>query len=1828
MFPISQRLFIVTGLALLIVGLGALYLARDPGPPASEGPVPRTPISAPEPVKPSADRPSLPAFPDALSPEAKNGNRRAQAGLQLESVAGQREMKDRYAGKPVLEQKEQVQTVAGVVQVRRTRLIQDASFKYAVIRVEDELIRGQTGDRLIRQVAMVGDHVLVKPVRKDQDETELLRLLQGEGATLRRKMPASGTLLIAFANPKLDTVPQMVSRLSGLKDLVKYAEPDFIVQTQATPNDPAFSSLWGLHNTGQSGGVADADIDAPEAWNIHTGSATVKVAVLDTGMDLTHPDLEPNLWTNPNEIAGNGIDDDQNGYIDDVHGWDFVNNDAIAADDHNDGTSRGHGTHCAGTIGAVGNNAVGVVGVCWQVSLIPLKILDANSHGPLSDAEEALTYAANLGVDVASNSWTNTSYTQALQEAMNATEAAGMLVVAAAGNSAKYTEFYPEYPASFDNANIISVAATNRQDALWADSNYGSVSVDLAAPGVDIHSTLPGGTYGLMTGTSMACPHVAGACALVKSYRPSLTAAEIRNLILKSADELPALADKTVTGGRLNVLAALRAANDLLVTPGTGLIASGAQGGPFTPTGKAYSVTNYSGQSITWRAATDQPWLTLTPASGSLPAGHSVNVQVTVNSAAGSTLPGGTHVAEVSVTNESSGRVQARSVAVQVNAVPVYQFDLETDPGWPRTGEWAYGVPQGGGATVGGRKDPTAGATGSHVLGINLAGDYSTSVGQAQYLTAGPFDLTNYRNLKLRYQRWLNTDSTPYVYAQVQVSWDGSTWQSIMNNDSKSFADAAWTQMEHSLPAGAEGQSQVYVRWMHWVAQTGGYARSGWNLDDIQIIGSPQQQMTLTLPDSVTEGEAAQQALLSISPAPPTNLTVTLTSSRPGAELTLPATVTIPAGATEAAFQISAIDDALADGTQTVTITASATGYPTASGSVKVHDNESESLTLVLPASVQEGSGTLANVASLRLNAPAAADITVSLTSSNPGKLAVPASLVLPKGLTSVALPLTVPDDNLIDGTQTVTITASVSHWPAAEGVLSVTDNEARILTVSLPDRRLESAGVIPRAGLVQASGTLAQPLVVSLASSDTSELIVPASVTIPAGSSSVTFSLEFPDDEEEDGEQEVTVTASSPGFTSGSDTMKVADNESPALPYLPSPASGQNPAPPNTSLSWQYDPNSGSRPDSYQIYFDTKPSPTVSLGITANRTVPLSQLNPETTYYWRVVSRKGSITRQGPVWSFVTPEVGPVHHFIWLWDPAPTVVGAGVPFPVRIQAVDEYGVRLSQYGKRTPLIAVQEFPETTTDTGSYSWTFPLASYSHDARTQCIYLPTEVGPEGKLTALALELVSPPGQTLNAFTLRLKHTSRTGYPAGQRTWESGGWTTVYSGNVTLSGSGWKSFTFTTPFDYDGSSNLMVDFSFNNSSYSTDGVTLATLSGPEDRTLAFQADSTHGDPASWSGTLPEGTAYEALPNLRFRRASRELTVEPDTSGDYTQGSWAGQVSLPHPGTTLRLKVTDPDDETILGLSSPLQVISLEDFQLDPEVPFTGGSTNKVSGPSLGTGYEYEFQRALQQDFGDAASSGYVTSPEHVFTGLQDGLLYHYRARSRTGGALGRWSPIERSTQDATPPAITFSLGSGGMTSRSQMNLSGTGTDISGIASLKVNETASTSSDAHANWSTPALPLEEGLNSFTVVATDKAVPPNVKEVVWTITRLSQPAEDSNANGMPSLLEYAFNSSGAADGKGLPVLSIVKHPDTQKPHLLLRYRRLIINPSELVYAVETSPDMIAWTPLTTSAETVSVSETGDGLTELVQIRLNPSIDLQQRRFARLRIETSPTAP
>jgi subtilisin family serine protease len=374
----------------------------------------------------------------------------------------------------------------------------------------------------------------------------IVKLKNSDTSTLKN-LKSVRTLNLSFGNFAVIESDQKLADLKSLAN-IEYIEPNFTYKAFTAPTDANFSKQWGLNNDGKnsgsiwSPGKKGIDISALEAWKITKGNRSVKIAVIDTGVDYNHPDLSKNIMVNDAELNGtDGVDDDNNGYIDDVYGYDFGNNDNDPMDGH------GHGTHCAGVIGA-SHDAQGIAGVMANVQILPIKFLKDNGSGTLEGAIGAIDYAISRGVDIMSNSWGGPGNSQALKEAIIRARDAGITFIAAAGNSNADNDSTMTLPAGYDLENIISVGALDGKGKKAGFSNYGKTSVHVFAPGVDIYSTVQNGGYKKMSGTSMACPHVAGVAGLILSSEPNMSYVDIRARLMATSIKTSDLSIYTASG--------------------------------------------------------------------------------------------------------------------------------------------------------------------------------------------------------------------------------------------------------------------------------------------------------------------------------------------------------------------------------------------------------------------------------------------------------------------------------------------------------------------------------------------------------------------------------------------------------------------------------------------------------------------------------------------------------------------------------------------------------------------------------------------------------------------------------------------------------------------------------------------------------------------------------------------------------------------------------------------------------------------------------------------------------------------------------------------------------------------------------------------------------------------------------------------------------------------------------------------------------------------------------------------------------------------------------
>lgn len=375
---------------------------------------------------------------------------------------------------------------------------------------------------------------------------------------LHRKMKAKArSPFKIFTQFQVVTLPKEITTQQALKFYnaqkeVAFAEPHYKVRAfqNKRPQDILFEEQWALENTGQRGGVPGSDTDALKAWEVYQPKKEIIVAVIDTGADYEHPDLIDNMWKNTDEIPRNGIDDDGNGYVDDVHGYNFYDDIPDPMDDNM------HGTHCSGIIAAA-HNKIGIRGIAPNAKIMPVKFLGAWGDGELEDGIQAIEYAMINGAHIMSNSWGGPPYSQTLDEVIQRVQQKGILFVAAAGNDHSNNDTEPTYPASYLSSNVLSVAASNPKDTVATFTNWGPRSVHIAAPGRHILSTIPDEGYKTASGTSMAAPYVSGAAAVVWSHFPEMDYLDVKNRLIQTVDRQYIFEEQVLAGGRLNLYNAL-----------------------------------------------------------------------------------------------------------------------------------------------------------------------------------------------------------------------------------------------------------------------------------------------------------------------------------------------------------------------------------------------------------------------------------------------------------------------------------------------------------------------------------------------------------------------------------------------------------------------------------------------------------------------------------------------------------------------------------------------------------------------------------------------------------------------------------------------------------------------------------------------------------------------------------------------------------------------------------------------------------------------------------------------------------------------------------------------------------------------------------------------------------------------------------------------------------------------------------------------------------------------------------------------------------------------
>ena len=651
---------------------------------------------------------------------------------------------------------------------------------------------------------------------------------------------------LRLAGVAVDVDEQLIEVLES-DARVAYAEPNYFLNISETPpDDPLFDKLWNLHNTGQTGGTVDADIDALEAWEIGTGSHDVIIAVIDTGVDVTHEDLLANLWTNPQECPqgvgkcrADGVDDDGNGYVDDFHGINAITNSGALLDDY------GHGTHVAGIAAAAGNNGKGVVGVSWKARIVGCKFISAFGTGTTSNAVKCFNYLYDLrhnqkqNIVATNNSWGGGGASRSLKEAMGRVDSPLHVCAAGNGNSNRKT-----YPAAYDLDNIISVAATDRDDLYAGFSNYGEDWVDLAAPGVSIGSTVPTGRcpmctssgYGASSGTSMAAPHVVGAAALIWSEFVGLNNQQVKQRILSGADPLPEQSKKTLTNGRLNLFNAMEkdstppaAVSDL--SPSGVLLtkiilswtATGDDG--FTGRSTAYDVRYATApiSNATWDSAQRVVTAPTPAASGSRETVEVAGLE-----------PDTTYYFALRVADNVGNASDLSNIVIARTSAGTIVFEDDMESG---SGKWSI---------------EDAAKSLWHLTGLRFNSpetawyygqeqdrNYDTGEAHRGTITSGVIDIAGADDALLSFYEWSELqNNTRFDRTRVQVSTDGTTWRTVFESHG---TEGRWARRDVDLSQALSESGSIQVRfWFDTIDETFN-ENEGWYIDDVRVLTAKLQ---------------------------------------------------------------------------------------------------------------------------------------------------------------------------------------------------------------------------------------------------------------------------------------------------------------------------------------------------------------------------------------------------------------------------------------------------------------------------------------------------------------------------------------------------------------------------------------------------------------------------------------------------------------------------------------------------------------------------------------------------------------------------------------------------------------------------------------------------------------------------------------------------------------------------------------------------------------------------------------------------------------------------
>jgi len=974
--------------------------------------------------------------------------------------------------------------------------------------------------------------------------------------------------------------------------------------------------------------------------------------------------------------------------------------------------------------------------------------------------------------------------------------------------------------------------------------------------------------------------------------------------------------------------------------------------------------------------------------------------------------------------------------------------------------------------------------------------------------------------------------------------------------------------------------------------------------------------LALAVPSSVTEG-AVVSGTVTLSRTFSTDTVLTLTSTDP-ARLTVPATVTIPAGQLSATFIISTVDDTLLNGSENVGISADGPGGQILGklAIITVNDNEVATLAVTAPTSVSEAAGTATGT--VTINAVPSSNISVALSSSDTTSLTVPATVTIPAGQTSANFTITIINDNKINGSHPATITAHVANWTDGAATVNILDDENANLTLSLPAQLTEGSSYY--SGYVGISGTLSSALTVTLSANNSSRLTVPATVTIPAGSTSAYFTLTAPDNSIVDGDVPVTVTASAAGFTSATSTTTVLDNDVDHFTFSTIAAQEIRGAPFSVAITART--ASGGTATGYSG----------SATLTASGTGGNDAVTPTTTAAFVGGVWTANITvnsfdsnvmltvndgagHTGSSSAF-TVGVGAVDHFAWSTQPAARSVN--IPFTATITAQDAGNNTVTSFTGTAGLSLVGTPAEVRTiGTGTGQYVFPLYASSLQTRDEIIYLHSDLGAAGTINSLALSVSTAPGLMSN-FTIRMKHTALSTLPSTGGSWDGTGWTTVYQGSPTISSTGWSTFTFTTPFAYDGTSNLLIDFSHNATTTGSFGVCNSTGST---RNGYWYEGSGNPDPLTWSGTSPAPGSTNGVPNLQLGIGGSfgVTAVSPSTTGSFVGGVWTGSITAPQTAVHVVLRANDgsghtSDSNAFDVLGSPPGATTLAASAISATGVTLNGIVN-ANGALSSVAFDYGTTTAYGATIAGTPSTASGLSGTSVaasVTGLTPGATYHFRVRSVNSYGTTNGSDLTFTTLSNNANLANLILSSGTLApSFSSGTTSYTASVSNTTATITLTPTVTdNTATAQVNGSTVAsgnpsspISLTVGSNTITALVTAQdglttmtysvAVTRRTHYQDWAAglglsgTALD-PMGDYNHDGLKNILKWAYAtdttagvplgpiqvSGGVLVGHGVPT---VYTPDGVH-YFALFGRRKDAATVGLTYGVDFSSDLSSW--------------------------------------------------